>query len=111
MIPRSRQMHRQAALSAKPLVSKFRTPQMVSAIAATRDNVSTMVQKLDGPADVTSFVEDLNVKYEKVIDPFPGNRSLKTPHCMPDAVNSSYQDLYSLAIDSLALSSAPIVIC
>ena len=67
MFSRSHVMHRQAAVSAKPLVGKLRTEHVVAAVAGARHIGSKMVEQLDGPADVTSFVEDLNVKYEKVI--------------------------------------------
>lgn len=56
-------------MSAKPFVRTLRGVRAASAVAGAREVNTRMVANLDGPAEVTSFVKNLNVKYEKVIDP------------------------------------------
>eukprot|EP00878_Enallax_costatus_P001069 GHUV01001206.1.p1 GENE.GHUV01001206.1~~GHUV01001206.1.p1 ORF type:complete len:671 (+),score=225.42 GHUV01001206.1:78-2090(+) len=108
MLSRSHVMHRQAAVSAKPLVGKLRTAHVVAAVAGARHINSKMVKQLDGPADVTSFVEDLNVKYEKVHKAFEDNfwaTKMNLKGCSSDALSKTKTDYDSFLADPANLKA------
>lgn len=93
MLHRSHSLRRQAALSAQPLAGKLRIAHIASAVAGIKQTNTKMVEKLDGPTDVTDFLEDLNVKYEKVIKPAP----LLTNPCR------SLEHWLTLAVEDIAI--------